>query len=476
MKNIFVIPTTELSQVYLIKDKNTLGLTSKNPESMEHYGSGTHNQHIYITNKESYAVGDWCIEVETGDVFKVKEVKEFSGIVRCEKDTYVYDACAKIVITTDLKLVADGVKEADLEFLSWLSSFPLGIIENVMVEKMPLLSNNGRALYGYSYKAVIFKESLQQTKRLEEAKYYDKFNQILSEGDYVDVQKDGVQKIYKKDDNQLYFKPYGEEDKVSAYFSNDLAKCDENGNWINNDRYEDIKKEETPTDVVLEEVLFKKGDKVLFTGKMLDEFFVNKLVTVFYTLGKGAKDDMSDIMDEYTHIYRVWNKDLKHISKEESKKKHIVMLIGDKINKESNIINDWLEENGNPEIAKQVEEEAEELLKKETLEQIDQNNLATRGSTALVYKQSTKDRIISETSEEQKQKARDYGNSLVNKQETLEKNLKSLYWRWHQRQVEYERLAEKYRASEHNFKKFTYKAIATRDCWKELLKLIENEK
>jgi len=39
-------------------------------------------------------------------------------------------------------------------------------------------------------------------------------------------------------------------------------------------------------------------------------------------------------------------------------------------------------------------------------------------------KQSTKDRIMSETSEETKQKARDYGNSLVNKQEQ-DKNLYS---------------------------------------------------
>jgi hypothetical protein len=35
-------------------------------------------------------------------------------------------------------------------------------------------------------------------------------------------------------------------------------------------------------------------------------------------------------------------------------------------------------------------------------------------------KQYTKERIISETSKKTKQKARDYGNSLVNKQETLE--------------------------------------------------------
>jgi hypothetical protein len=36
---------------------------------------------------------------------------------------------------------------------------------------------------------------------------------------------------------------------------------------------------------------------------------------------------------------------------------------------ELNIINDWLEENGDPEIAKQVEEEARELCKQETLEE-----------------------------------------------------------------------------------------------------------
>ena len=65
--------------------------------------------------------------------------------------------------------------------------------------------------------------------------------------------------------------------------------------------------------------LFTKGDKVLFTGKMLDEEVIDKVVTVFYTLGRGKVEDMSDIMDEYSHIYRVWNKDLKHIPKEEPK-------------------------------------------------------------------------------------------------------------------------------------------------------------
>jgi hypothetical protein len=44
---------------------------------------------------------------------------------------------------------------------------------------------------------------------------------------------------------------------------------------------------------------------------------------------------------------------------------------------------------------------------------------------------------------------------------------------WQQQQIQYETLAETHKENEHNFKKFKYKAIATRDCWKQLLKQIK---
>ena len=62
------------------------------------------------------------------------------------------------------------------------------------------------------------------------------------------------------------------------------------------------------------------------------------------------------------------------------------------------------------------------------------------------------------------------------KQEALEDKLKSLVEEWRKRQLHYEEVAEDNITSEHNNRKFTYKAMATRDCWKELLKLIEYEK
>lgn len=151
-KNIFVMPTTEPSYVYLVKKINALALTSKDSDAMEQYGSGTHNQQVYITNKDFFDRGDWCIDIESEEIFKVAEVKEVSGIVRSDTNTYVYDACAKIVLTTDLKLVADDIKEVDRNFLDWFVDFRLGEMNSIDVEKIPLLSNNGRALYGFNYK------------------------------------------------------------------------------------------------------------------------------------------------------------------------------------------------------------------------------------------------------------------------------------------------------------------------------------
>lgn len=48
---------------------------------------------------------------------------------------------------------------------------------------------------------------------------------------------------------------------------------------------------------------------------------------------------------------------------------------------------------------------------------------------------------------------------------------------WKKRQATYEKVAEKYRDTDpHNYKKYTYKAQATRDCWEELSTLINKTK
>ncbi len=63
----------------------------------------------------------------------------------------------------------------------------------------------------------------------------DKFGNEVIDGDFVDVQRAGIHKAYKKEDGQLWFNPYPNEfgeQRVSSYFSNDMVKCDEEGNWL----------------------------------------------------------------------------------------------------------------------------------------------------------------------------------------------------------------------------------------------------
>lgn len=149
-KNIFILPTTEPSQVYLVKSTNALGITSNNPESMEHYGSGTNNQHIYITNKDPYYTGDWVknVTIDLEVPFKLDNY----GVMYTASAPCNFE---KVVLTSDPKLIADGIAGIDIEFLRLLKDKKLQDISTVEVEQTPLLSNNGRALFGYKYTPII---------------------------------------------------------------------------------------------------------------------------------------------------------------------------------------------------------------------------------------------------------------------------------------------------------------------------------
>lgn len=51
--------------------------------------------------------------------------------------------------------------------------------------------------------------------------------------------------------------------------------------------------------------------------------------------------------------------------------------------------------------------------------------------------------------------------------------MKNLIKIWQERQRKYEDQAQMWEGNEHNHRKFTYKAMATRDCWKEFLQYKE---
>ena len=65
---------------------------------------------------------------------------------------------------------------------------------------------------------------MNNDKELATVQCFDKFDNEIFAGDTVDVQKNGKYIVYKKDDDQLYFKPYNIESRVYTYFAHDLIK------------------------------------------------------------------------------------------------------------------------------------------------------------------------------------------------------------------------------------------------------------
>lgn len=64
-----------------------------------------------------------------------------------------------------------------------------------------------------------------KTSLIQPIRCFDELDSEINEGDLLYVQIDPVpRKVYRKTDGHLYFNPYGKEEKVSAYFKNDLIK------------------------------------------------------------------------------------------------------------------------------------------------------------------------------------------------------------------------------------------------------------
>jgi hypothetical protein len=101
-----------------------LGITSNNPEFTENFGSGTQNQHIYITNDEDIKEGDWVIQIN----FE----KTNTQIIKCQTESQTIIANSKngsfiknkIILTTDQDLIKDGVQAIDDDFLEWFVKNP----------------------------------------------------------------------------------------------------------------------------------------------------------------------------------------------------------------------------------------------------------------------------------------------------------------------------------------------------------------
>jgi len=128
MKNIHVLPTQKLSKLGRFIDTGKLSLRTDDDIPRGE------NINIYITNDEEIKEGDWIFDIVTKRI----EIAKFNHN-DLKRDWN------KIILTTNQDLIKDGVQAIDDEFLEWFVKNP----SCDYVEIKLLLSNNGRAFYGY---------------------------------------------------------------------------------------------------------------------------------------------------------------------------------------------------------------------------------------------------------------------------------------------------------------------------------------
>ena len=149
MKNIHVLPTDKPSRLFVDIDDNKLKITQ--PLSGEYMM----NQNIYITSDEEIKEGDWCV-----DTYKLKN--NHNPIFKWS-DKFKVDA-KKIILTTDIDLIKDGVQAIDDKFLEWFVKNPscefVKIVDDIECLPMPNIHIHKRI-----YKIIIPQEEPKQMSK-----------------------------------------------------------------------------------------------------------------------------------------------------------------------------------------------------------------------------------------------------------------------------------------------------------------------
>jgi hypothetical protein len=128
MKNIFVVPTTDATRLMRMFDHDRDELELSLQCCGWQYGV-----HVNITSYEEIKEGDWCIDLDTDNVFRL--------------GNWTTGRVVKIILTTAPTLIADGVQAINSEFLEWFIKNPT--CEFVEIQKT-LVTNSGLAYKEYA--------------------------------------------------------------------------------------------------------------------------------------------------------------------------------------------------------------------------------------------------------------------------------------------------------------------------------------
>jgi len=181
MKNIHVLPTEKPSRLHYYSVLN-FGVSKENLNWKQ-------GRHIYITNDEEIKDEDYgLIGKEVGKIILTENGYEFligKGVSYEYGDFYsLQKVCKKIILTTDVDLISNGVQAIDDKFLEWFVKNPS--CEEVKIKLVEFEVDMGLGdsciEYGSYYEIIIPKEEPKQ-ETLEEAMnrngYHDEVNDTM---------------------------------------------------------------------------------------------------------------------------------------------------------------------------------------------------------------------------------------------------------------------------------------------------------
>jgi hypothetical protein len=155
MKNIHVLPTSNLSRLYynFCKYQNSAFPLNKfclRSQILPDNKLECKNHNIYITSDEEIKPSDYYL-------WKENEIIKANDIEISFHHTVVFD-CKKIILTTDQDLIKDGVQAINDEFLEWFVKNPDCKEVEIKKEKVILGEVSGTTYTDFNYKIIIPRE------------------------------------------------------------------------------------------------------------------------------------------------------------------------------------------------------------------------------------------------------------------------------------------------------------------------------
>jgi len=158
MKNIYLIPTDKPSRLFKNIHSNLWTIRKYYDEPLN---KATQNQNIYITSDEDIKEWDWVIESDLKIITQAK-FHYLEGLEGQFIDGIHISCWKKIILTTEQKLIRDGVQAIDDEFLKQF-------VKNPSCEFVEILK------FADSRTTFVYKITTPQEETIEEAvkKYYE---------------------------------------------------------------------------------------------------------------------------------------------------------------------------------------------------------------------------------------------------------------------------------------------------------------